>query len=152
MTAKATVTDRCLTLNFTNRTAIIGIKSPRMATANHTYNSVTLTGSLVKNYVSVIKDTSGEFEMNFYSYGGNITRLVGFSSEESKQVNKVFYFAVPPISSLSVLTFTADNGECFKVSAPSLEAGKYYYIDSPTFKEDNSIPLEFENLAQGENL
>lgn len=151
MTAKATVANRCLSLEFTNRTAIVGIKSPRMAKANHTYSSIKLSGDLVKSRYDIVID-GGDFQVNFDSANKYIEKTFNFTSNASKQVNGDFYFAVPPIPSLAVLTFTTDNDECFKVSATSLEAGRYYYIDNPTFGEDNSIPLEFGTLTQGENL
>lgn len=153
MTAKATVTNRSLTLDFINRTAIIGIKSPRMATANRTYSSITISGKLVNTQVNISIDGSGDFQMSFNTNPGpNITKTVNFSSDGSKQVAEAFYFVVPPTPSPSVLTFTADNGERFMVAAPPLEAGKYYYIGSPTFEEDSSIPLEFNQLSLGDTL
>lgn len=132
MMASATVTDNSLSLEFENKTAIIGVKTPVMTTASKQYTSVALSGTGINT--EVVFSLSGETLQASYQTAGTITKTLNFTSDAStKQGPDVIYIVACPLATAADLTFTFNgNEEYFKVANVTMAAGNYYYM-TPTF-------------------
>lgn len=130
MMAGGTVSGGSLTLSFENKTAIVGIKDPSMASAGTAYSSITLSGEGLNTEVKF--DLDGDDFRVTYQNPGEITKAVDFTSSDDKEVSGVTYIVSCPLSAPADLTFTADNGERFSKSARTMAAGRYYYM-TPVF-------------------
>lgn len=150
MMASATVADNSLSLDFQNKTAIIGVKSPTMAMANKAYTSLALSGSAGLN-TAVKFDLSGtEGALNAtYQTEGTITKTLNFTSDAStKQGPDVIYIVACPAAAQD-LTFTFNgNEEYFKVTDATMAAGSYYYMTPTTGKQKFSITVD-GSIANG---
>lgn len=137
MMAQATVSGGSLNLKFENKTAIIGIKNPIMATENTTYTSIKVfvSSEEIEGIDTEVKfeiNTSGDLEAT-YQTPRTISKVVNFISDSDCETSATVYIAACPLSTAADLTFTANNGETFTTSSPkTMEAGKYYYL-TPTF-------------------
>lgn len=140
MMASATVTNSSLSLDFQNKTAIIGVKTPVMAAAGKAYTSLALSGSVGLN-TAVKFDLNGETLQASYQTAGTITKTLDFTSDAStKQGPAVIYIVACPLESVADLTFTFNgNEEYFKVAGATMEAGHYYYMTPTTAKKSFGI-------------
>lgn len=143
MMASATVTNSSLSLEFENKTAIIGIKSPTMAMANKAYTSLALSGSAGLN-TEVKFDLSGDALQASYQTAGTITKTLDFTSDASTKVGPdVIYIVACPLATAANLTFTFNgNEEYFKVAGATMEAGHYYYMMPTTGKQKFAITVQ----------
>ena len=143
MMASATVTNSSLSLEFENKTAIIGIKSPTMAMANKAYTSLALSGSAGLN-TEVKFDLSGDALQASYQTAGTITKTLNFTSDASTKVGPdVIYIVACPLATAANLTFTFNgNEEYFKVAGATMEAGHYYYMTPTTGKQKFAITVQ----------
>lgn len=148
MMASATVADNSLSLEFENKTAIIGVKSPTMATASKQYTSLALSGSVGLN-TAVKFDLNGETLQASYQTAGTITKTLDFTSDAStKQGPDVIYIVACPAAAQD-LTFTFnENEEYFKVTGATMEPGNYYYMTPTTGKRKFSITVD-GSIANG---
>lgn len=130
MMASAEVADSNLSLEFENKTCIIGIKSPVMAVASTAYTSIELSGSGINT--EVVFSLSGDTLQATYQTAGTITKNVEFTSSSSKVGPDAIYIVACPLSTSADLTFTASNWETFTKTGKTMTAGNYYYM-TPTF-------------------
>ena len=139
MMASATVADNSLSLDFQNKTAIIGIKTPTMAAAGKAYTSVALSGTGINT--EVVFSLSGETLQASYQTAGTITKTLNFTSDAStKQGPAVIYIVACPLESAADLTFTFNgNEEYFKVAGAIMAPGNYYYMTPTTGKQSFNI-------------
>lgn len=139
MMASATVTNSSLSLEFENKTAIIGVKTPVMAAAGKAYTSVALSGTGINT--EVVFSLSGETLQASYQTAGTITKTLDFTSDAStKQGPDVIYIVACPLASAAELTFTFNgNEEYFKVAGATMAAGSYYYMTPTTAKKSFGI-------------
>ena len=112
MMAKATVAGNSLKLSFENKTAIIGIKNPKMSTASQAYTGIAVTGTGINTEVVFGVNAGGALEVT-YQTPGRIIKAVDSSSDADKKTTETVYIAACPLSSAADLTFTASNGEPF---------------------------------------
>ena len=131
MMASATVSGGSLSLSFTNKTAIIGIKNPTMAAASTAYTSIALSGTGINTEVKFAINSSDELEAN-YQTAGTITKAVNFTSGTGKEVSGVTYIVACPLGTGANLTFNTNNGEKFIKTGKTMAAANYYYM-TPTF-------------------
>lgn len=148
MMASATVTNSSLSLEFENKTAIIGVKTPVMAAAGKAYTSVALSGTGINT--EVVFSLSGETLQASYQTAGTITKTLDFTSDASTQKGPdVIYIVACPLASAADLTFTFNgNEEYFKVAGATMEAGHYYYMTPTTGKQKFSITVD-GSIANG---
>lgn len=148
MMASATVTNSSLSLEFENKTAIIGVKSPVMAAAGKAYTSLALSGTGINT--EVVFSLSGETLQAAYQTAGTITKTLNFTSDAStKQGPDVIYIVACPLTTAADLTFTFNgNEEYFKVAGATMEAGNYYYMTPTTGKQKFSIAVA-SGIANG---
>lgn len=148
MMASATVTNSSLSLEFENKTAIIGVKSPVMAAAGKAYTSLALSGTGINT--EVVFSLSGETLQAAYQTAGTITKTLNFTSDAStKQGPDVIYIVACPLTTAADLTFTFNgNEEYFKVAGATMEAGNYYYMTPTTGKQKFSITVD-GSIANG---
>lgn len=139
MMASATVTDNSLSLDFQNKTAIIGIKTPTMTTASKQYTSVVLSGTGINT--EVVFSLSGETLQALYQTAGTITKTLDFTSDAStKQGPDVIYIVACPLTTDADLTFTFNGDEeYFKVANVTMAPGHYYYMTPTTAKKSFGI-------------
>ena len=148
MMASATVADNSLSLEFENKTAIIGVKTPTMTAAGKAYTSVALSGTGINT--EVVFSLSGETLQAAYQTAGTITKTLDFTSDAStKQGPAVIYIVACPLTPAADLTFTFNgNEEYFKVAGATMEAGHYYYMTPTTGKQKFSIAVA-SGIANG---
>lgn len=139
MMASATVADNSLSLEFENKTAIIGVKTPVMAVAGKAYTSLALSGTGINT--EVVFSLSGETLQAAYQTAGTITKTLDFTSDAStKQGPDVIYIVACPLTTAADLTFTFNgNEEYFKVTDATMAAGSYYYMTPTTAKKSFGI-------------
>lgn len=139
MMASATVADSSLSLEFENKTAIIGVKTPTMTAAGKAYTSLALSGTGINT--EVVFSLSGETLQASYQTAGTITKTLDFTSDAStKQVPAVIYIVACPLTPAADLTFTFnENEEYFKVAGATMAAGHYYYMTPTTAKKSFGI-------------
>ena len=134
MMATGTVTDRRISLSFSNEMSIVMVKNPKFAEAPNT-----LFGGLVLSGTNV--NTSVKFEMVSNSLTmtpsapGSIIKSGSFTTDSDGQpVSDVtFYFAVPPTSvqtEVSVSSLVPD-GYSFYLQDRSFAKNKCYKIETP---------------------
>ena len=142
MMASATVADNSLSLEFENKTAIIGVKTPTMTTASKQYTSVALSGTGINT--EVVFSLSGETLQASYQTAGTITKTLDFTSDASTQKGPaVIYIVACPLTPAADLTFTFNgNEEYFKVTGATMEAGSYYYMTPTTGKQKFAITVQ----------
>ena len=148
MMASATVTNSSLSLEFENKTAIIGVKTPVMAAAGKAYTSVALSGTGINT--EVVFSLSGETLQASYQTAGTITKTLDFTSDAStKQGPDVIYIVACPLTTAADLTFTFNgNEEYFKVANVTMAPGNYYYMTPTTGKQKFSIAVA-SGIANG---
>ena len=148
MMASAEVTDSSLSLEFENKTAIIGVKTPTMTAAGKAYTSLALSGTGINT--EVVFSLSGETLQASYQTAGTITKTLNFTSDAStKQGPDVIYIVACPLESAADLTFTFNgNEEYFKVTDATMAAGSYYYMTPTTGKQKFSITVD-GSIANG---
>lgn len=139
MMASATVADNSLSLEFENKTAIIGVKTPTMTAAGKAYTSVALSGTGINT--EVVFSLSGETLQASYQTAGTITKTLDFTSDASTKVGPdVIYIVACPLTPAADLTFTFNgNEEYFKVTGATMAAGSYYYMTPTTAKKSFGI-------------
>lgn len=131
MMAQATVANSSLSLSFENKTAIIGIKTPTMATAGKTYTGIAVSGTGINTEVKFGLSAEGELEAT-YQKPGKIIKAVDFTSGADCTTSATIYVAACPQTTAADLTFTASNAESFTKAGKTMEDGNYYYT-TPTF-------------------
>lgn len=132
MMAQATVAGSSLKLSFENKTAIIGIKAPTMATASKNYTGIAVSGTGINTEVKFEINSEGEFVAT-YQTPGKIIKAVDFTSGTDNKTTATVYIVACPLTTAADLTFTASNGEYFKKTAKTMAAGQYYYMTAATF-------------------
>ncbi len=144
MMAQATVTNSSLSLNFTNEMSIIGIKTPKMATAERTYTDISLFGTGVNTEVKFSLSPEGKL-MATPQTPGRICKSMTLTSDGNKATTGTVFIVTNPIDDSAKLTFFADNGEYLVKNNQTLVRGNYYYMTAPTFSSvpDNAIPGGF---------
>lgn len=149
MMASATVADNSLSLEFENKTAIIGVKTPTMTAAGKAYTSLALSGTGINT--EVVFSLSGETLQAAYQTAGTITKTLDFTSDAStKQGPDVIYIVACPLASAADLTFTFNgNEEYFKVAGATMEAGHYYYMTPTTAKKSFDITKKDVTVTGG---
>lgn len=142
MMASATVTNSSLSLEFENKTAIIGVKTPTMTAAGKAYTSLALSGTGINT--EVVFSLSGETLQASYQTAGTITKTLNFTSDASTKVGPdVIYIVACPLTTAANLTFTFNgNEEYFKVTDATMAAGSYYYMTPTTGQQKFAITVQ----------
>lgn len=138
MKAQATVENESVTLHFTNETSIIAIKTPKMATADKNFTSISLFGTGVNTDVKFSVNDAGDLVAES-AEPGRINKKINVSSDANGSIDDVIYMVSAPIGTATKLTFQADNGEYLIKDGQTLVKGYYYYMTAPTF---NAIPTD----------
>jgi len=135
-----TSTAKTLSLQFENKTAIIGIKNPTIPSAS-SVTSITLTGTTHNKVTFGLNGTTLEA-----TYGtvdgtnGKITKGVDFSAGTA---NTTTYIAVCPSASTNLdLTFTTSTGLSITKTVNQIVASNYYYA-TLKFKKPILLPGVF---------
>ena len=134
MMAEGTVADGELSIAFHNKTVIIALKNPAMASKGHKYSSIALSspGDL-NTEVLFSLDSDGSIKAE-YGTPGTITKEVSFTSDSSTGKGpEITYIVACPVETPSNLLFTVpETGERFGKSGRTMAGGRYYYM-TPTF-------------------
>lgn len=132
MMAQATVTNGSLSLQFNNKTAIIGVKAPVMVEKNKSYTSLALSGSTGLN-------TEVKFSLNVndslqasYQTPGTITKELDFTSDQTTgEGPTVIYIVACPATQRDLYFKFNGAEEYFNVKDATIEAGNYYRLEAP---------------------
>lgn len=132
MMAEATVTNGSLSLQFSNKTAIIGVKAPVMADKNKAYTSLALSGSTGLN-TEIKFDLDGDKNLKAsYQTPGTLTKELNFTSNsETGKGPDVIYIVACPAEQQNLSFKFNGTEEYFNVENVAIEANNYYRLEAP---------------------
>lgn len=135
MMAEATVTNGSLSLQFSNKTAIIGVKAPVMVDKNKSYTSLALSGSPGLN-TEVKFDLDGENNLQAsYQTPGTLTKELNFTSNsETGKGPDVIYIVACPADQQNLSFKFNGTEEYFNVENVEIKANNYYRLETPKTK------------------
>ncbi len=149
MMAQATVANGSLSLSFTNKTAIIGVKAPVMAYKNKKYTSLELSGSVGLN-TDVKFALDGETLKASYQTSGTLTKALDFTSDsETGKGPEVIYIVACPAAKQNLSFKFNVTEEYFNVKDATINVGNYYRLEAPHTQNQKFAVTVAEGITGG---
>ncbi len=148
MMAQATVANGSLSLSFTNKTAIIGVKAPTMQGKSKQYTSLSLTGSVGLN-TEVKFDLNGGNLQASYKTSGTLTKALDFTSDSDGKGPAVIYIVACPATQQDLSFKFNGTEEYFNVKDVAILEGNYYRLETPNTAKQKFTVTVAEDITGG---
>ena len=149
MTAQATVTNGSLSLQFSNKTAIIGVKAPKMVFNNKLYTSLALSGSSGLNTeVKFDLDQNNSLQAS-YQTEGTITKELNFTPDSDGKGPDVIYIVACPAAKQDLSFKFNGTEEYFNVKDATIAVGNYYRLEAPSTEKQKFTITVAEGITGG---
>lgn len=150
MMAQATVANGSLSLQFSNQTAIIGVKAPVMVDKNKSYTSLALSGSTGLN-TEIKFDLDGDKNLKAsYQTPGTLTKELNFTSNsETGKGPDVIYIVACPADQQNLSFKFNGTEEYFNVENVEIKANNYYRLEAPSTEKQKFAITVADGIQNG---